>query len=162
MRSTALLALVSINACASSPRLQPAAPVAPADTVAIELRAPATDLSGGWATGSANEPTAGPVRQQPSCAYNPPVWIIQQKGNGLETYDFPESFNQGIARKEPVQRTPAIRGTISGADVVIAGDGIRFVLRYDAESGHLRGTRNGAPFWAARQVIVREACPGIP
>lgn len=138
--------------------------VAPAvsDSVSAPLAAPATDLAGGWVTGSANEPPAGPVRQQPSCAYNPPVWIIQQKGNALETYHFPESFNQGIARKEPVQRTPAVPGTISGADVVIAGDGIRFVLRYDAESGHLRGTRNGAPFWAARQVITREACPGIP
>ena len=132
------------------------------DTVPIELRPPVTDLSGGWATGTANEPPPGPVRPHPSCAYNPPVWIIQQKGNALETWEFPESFNQGIARVDRAQRTLSVRGTISGADVRIADADVRIVLHYDAVSGHLRGYRNGAPFWAARQIIVREACPGIP
>ena len=50
-----------------------------------------------------------------------------------------------------------------GSPVLIVDAESRYVLRYDAESGHLRGTRNGAPFWAARQIIARaEACPGIP
>ena len=102
------------------------------------------------------------MRQHPSCAYNPPVWIIQQTGNQLQAYDFPESYNQGIARVDRAQKTAPIPGTISGADVLVASDDVRMVLRYDQESGHLRGTRNGAPFWAARQVIIRESCPGIP
>ena len=134
------------------------------DSVRVELVAPATDLSGGWATGNANEPPPGPVVQRPSCAHNPAVWIIEQKGNTLKAWAFPESFNQGIKRSEPgPQRVAGSPGTISGVDVLIVDGESRFVLRYDAESGHLRGTRNGLPFWAARQNIVRaEACPGIP
>jgi hypothetical protein len=39
----------------------------------------------------------------------------------------------------------------------------RYVLRYDEESGHLRGTLNGAPFWAVRQQLVRsEGCIPVP
>jgi hypothetical protein len=98
----------------------------------------------------------------PTCAVNPAVWIIQQDGNKLTTWEFPQSYNQGIARKEPVRMMPAIPGVISGADVTIAGENLRLILRYDPESGHLRGTRNGAPFWAARQIVIRESCPGIP
>ena len=159
MRTLLLISLAVASACASPPAQQPA-PLAQ-DTAKIEMRPPVTDLSGGWATGSANEPPAGPVRQDPSCAYNPPVWIIQQKGNALETWAFPESYNQGIVRVDRAQRTPPVRGTISGADVRIAEDDVRIVLHYDEASGHLRGYRNGAPFWAARQII-RVACPGIP
>ena len=158
MRPTPLLGVILI---ACSPPPPQSVPVT-RDTVVVEMQPPVTDLSGGWATGSANEPPAGPVRPHPSCAYNPPVWIIQQKGNALETWAFPESYNQGIARVEPMQKTPAIRGTISGADVRIGDADVRLILRYDETSGHLRGTRNGAPFWAARQIIVRDPCPGIP
>jgi len=139
-------------------------PLGNSDTARVELLAPVTDLSGGWATGSANEPLPGPVVQHPSCATNPAVWIIQQSGNTLKAWAFPESFNQGIMRAEPSPRRVAgSPGTISGVDVLIDDGESRFVLRYDAESGHLRGTRNGVAFWAARQNIVRgEACPGIP
>lgn len=134
------------------------------DTARVELLAPVTDLSGGWATGSANEPPPGPVVRHPSCAQNPAVWIIQQSRNTLETWAFPASFNQGIKRAGPgPQRVAGSPGTISGVDVLIVDSESRFVLRYDAKSGHLRGTRNGVAFWAARQNIVRsEACPGIP
>ena len=134
------------------------------DTAGVVLLAPVTDLSGGWATGSANEPPPGPVVLHPSCANNPAVWMIQQSGNTLKAWAFPESFNQGIVRAGPgPQRVAGSPGTISGGDVVIVDGEFRFVLRYDAESGHLRGTRNGMAFWAARQNIVRtEACPGIP
>jgi hypothetical protein len=92
------------------------------------------------------------------------VWLIQQSGNTLKAWAFPESFNQGIVRAGPgPERVAGAPGTISGGDVVIADGEVRFVLRYEAESGHLRGTRNGVAFWAARQTIVRtEACPGIP
>jgi hypothetical protein len=161
IRSLSLLLLsVMAAACAPPAARQPVVPeTAPEQT---PPKPPAVDLSGGWATGDANEPPNGPVRQQPSCAYNPAVWIIQQTGNALRAWAFPESYNQGIARREPLARISPDSGTISGNDVRIAGDGSHIVARYDSVSGHLRGTRNDRPFWAARQIIIREACPGIP
>lgn len=137
---------------------------APHDSVKVELWPPAADLSGAWATGSGGEPPAGPVMTYPSCAYNPAVWIIQQTGNTLKAWLIPESFNQGIARAEPgPEKVVGAPGTISGTVVRIVDGEVRLLLRYDRESGHLVGTRDGAPFWAARQKIVRtEACPGIP
>ena len=144
----------------------PAASVPPgiSDSASVQLLAPATDLSGGWATGIADEPPPGPVVHHRSCAHNPAVWIIQQSGNTLKAWAFPESFDQGIKRADPgPQRVVGSPGTISGVDVLIVDGESRFVLRYDAASGHLRGTRDGVAFWAARQSIVRaEACPGIP
>jgi hypothetical protein len=48
-------------------------------------------------------------------------------------------------------------------DLAMSITGGRYVLRYDSTSGHLRGTLNGAPFWAVRQEIVRpEGCVPIP
>lgn len=150
--------------CATAGTPAAAPPPVEPDTASVALLAPATDLTGGWATGSANEPPPGPVVQHPSCAYNPAVWIIQQSGNALTAWAFPASFNQGIKRADSaLERVAGARGTISGADVRIADAESRFVLRYDAASGHLRGTRDGVAFWAARQVIARtESCPGIP
>ncbi len=161
--ATALL--VGALACTSA-RRTPAAPAAtpPLSEPKVDLLAPAVDLSGGWTTGSGSEPPPGPVVHRPPCTYHPAVWIIEQSGNTLKAWVMPESFNQGIARAGPgPEKVAGSPGTISGADVVIDDGQDRFVLRYDRDSGHLRGTRNGAPFWAARQMIVRtEACPGIP
>ena len=68
----------------------PAASARPgnSDTARVELLAPVTDLSGGWVTGSANEPPPGPVVLHPWCAYNPAVWMIQQTGNTLKVCAF--------------------------------------------------------------------------
>ena len=75
------------------------------------------------------------------------MWIIQQSGNTLKAWAMPESFNQGIARVGPgPAKVAGSPGTISGADVVIDDGRDRYVLRYDRDSGHLRGTLNGAPF----------------
>ena len=150
--------------CATTGPTTASSPPATSDGASVALVAPVADLSGSWATGSANEPPPGPVVLHPSCAYNPAVWIIQQAGNTLTAWAIPESFNQGIKRAEPgPERVAGSPGTISGADVRIADGESRFVLRYDVESGHLRGTRNGAAFWAARQRVARtEACPGFP
>src|SRR5687768_3341233 len=160
-RVLGLATMTLLVACA--PRHQPGAAPTTGDTAVAELLTPATDLSGHWVTGSDNEPPPGPVVQQPSCAYNPPVWIVQQAGNALKAWAIPESFNQGIKLPGPgPERIQAVPGTISGNTVVLAGPDVRFILDYDAGSGHLRGTRNGAPFWAARQSLVRTECPGIP
>ncbi|HET9454831.1 MAG TPA: hypothetical protein VFO66_11160 [Gemmatimonadaceae bacterium] len=153
--------LTAAGACA--PSRPPAVVAAPVDTVAAQLLPPAVDLSGSWATGSANEPPPGPVMQHPACAYNPPVWIIEQNGNALKSWAFPESFNQGIKSPGPgPERIAAVPGTISGNTVLITDGVVRLSLTYDAVSGHLRGTRNGAPFWAARQSVSPAECPGIP
>ena len=164
IRMAIVLGIAAQASCVATGSPAASVPLSNSDTARVELLAPATDLSGGWATGSANEPPPGPVVQHPSCAYNPAVWIIQQSGNALKAWAFPESFNQGIKRAEPgPERIAGSPGTISGVDVLIRDAEFRFVLRYDAESGHLRGTRNGMTFWAARQNIVRAgACPGIP
>jgi hypothetical protein len=166
LRPRVVLALIlAAQLSCVSPGAQPGSdPADHPDSAKVALLAPATDLSGGWATGSDNEPPPGPVIRYPSCAYNPAVWLIEQSGNMLKTWEFPESFNQGIVRADarPARVAPT-PGTISGSDVLIADADSKFVLRHDPESGHLRGTRNGAPFWAARQKIIRtEACPGIP
>jgi hypothetical protein len=164
VRIVVALGMCAQVSCASTGPRAAIPPLRDADTASVELLAPATDLSGGWATGSANEPPPGPVVQRPPCAHNPAVWIIEQSGNALKAWMFPESFNQGIKRAGPgPERVAGSTGTISGVNVRIDDGESRFVLRFDAESGHLRGTRNGVPFWAARQHIVRaEACPGIP
>jgi hypothetical protein len=155
---------IGVQLSCMSPQPPAASVLRNPDTARVELMPPVTDLSGDWATGSAYEPPSGPVVLHPSCANNPAVWIIQQEGNTLKAWALPASFNQGIKREGPgPERIAASPGTMSGADVLIAEEGVRYVLRYDAESGHLRGTRNGVPFWAARQVIARgEICLGIP
>lgn len=163
-RTAIALGIAAQLSCATTvPSATSASPDA-LDSASVALLAPATDLTGGWATGSANEPPPGPVVLHPSCAYNPAVWLIEQSGNRLTAYAFPESFNQGIKSAGPgPERIAGAQGTISGVDVRIADGETRFVLRYDAGSGHLRGTRDGVPFWAARQHVARtEACPGFP
>jgi hypothetical protein len=164
IRVAIALGIVAQVSCVTTGRPTAPVPLSNPDTARVELLAPVTDLSGAWATGSVNEPPPGPIVQYPSCVNNPAVWIIQQSGNTLKAWAFPESFNQGIKRAEPgPQRVASSPGTISGVDVLIVDGESRFVLRYDAESGHLRGMRNGAAFWAVRQSIVRlETCPGIP
>ena len=161
---TATVLVAGSLACASANARTAPAPAPPLHDMKVDLLPPAIDLSGGWTTGTGNEPPPGPVVQHPSCAYNPAVWIIQQSGNTLKAWVMPESFNQGIVRAGPgLAKVEPSPGTISGADVVIDDGQHRFVLRYDHESGHLRGTRDGASFWAARQKIVRtETCLGIP
>jgi hypothetical protein len=164
IRVAAALGMGAVLSCATPGTPGTSLPPGNADTAKVQLLTPVTDLSGSWATGTTNEPPRGPVVLHPSCANNPAVWLIQQSGNTLKAWTFPESFNQGIVRAGPgPERVAGSPGTISGADVIIVDGDSRFVLRYDAESGHLRGTRNGVAFWAARQTIVRtEACPGIP
>jgi len=158
-----LAACAGIACTRGSPavRPQPAVTRVPAP---LALLPPATDLTGTWATGTGAPPATARITLFPGCTYNPAVWIIEQKGNELQAWAFPESYNQGIAVKGPgPARTAASPGWISGNEVSIDDGQDLYVLRYDAESQHLRGTRNGNSFWAARQAVVRtEACPGVP
>ncbi|NUQ19582.1 MAG: hypothetical protein HOQ09_01340 [Gemmatimonadaceae bacterium] len=115
------------------------------------------DLTGSWTTGSVGEPAAPRIVASPQCNYSPSEWIIEQSGDSVHTWIFPDSHDQGIATP-PAPRIAA-DGWVSGVDVVIGPPSARYVLRYDSTTGHLRGTLNGAPFWAVRFEIVRpEGC----
>lgn len=104
-------------------------------------------------TGRENEPDAREVVLRPQCNYSPRAWIIDQTGDTLRAREIPERYAQGVPTP-PVQMEAAV-GRISGVDARLEMSGLRYVLRYDSTSGHLRGTLNGAPFWAARQKIIQ-------
>jgi hypothetical protein len=121
------------------------------------------DLTGRWATGSMSEPSVAKIVLQPPCRITPAAWILQQRGDTIQAWSFPESYAQGIARGPSGPATDPARGRISGLNVVIRDAESRYVLRYDTATAHLRGTKNGAPFWAVRQEIVRvQECPPVP
>jgi hypothetical protein len=123
---------------------------------------PGVDLSGSWAVGSGAEPTVPKFTVHPECNYSPAAWILQQTGDSLMAWTFPGRRSQGIARKD----TPSLQGasgTVSGLDVTLVDGMSRYALRYDTASGHLRGTRDGSPFWAIRQEVVRpQRCIPVP
>jgi hypothetical protein len=121
------------------------------------------DLTSRWATGSTNEPAVAKIVLQPPCRITPAAWILQQRGDTIEAWSFPESFAQGISRGPVGPATEPARGRVSGLNVILRDAQSRYVLRYDTWSGHLRGTKSGAPFWAVRQEIVRVSdCPPVP
>jgi hypothetical protein len=113
----------------------------------------AVDLAGAWATGSAAEPEARRVELTLQCNYTPPLWILEQVGDTVSAFSLPESRAQGVRSPELPARVVAT-GQLSGTDVTLVSSRMRYVLHYDSTSGHLRGTLNGAPFWAVRQDIV--------
>jgi hypothetical protein len=88
--------------------------------------------------------------------------VIQQNGDSVRAWVIPESHAQGVPAPHLVSMVAA-EGRVSGVALTMGIAGGRYVLRYDTTSGHLRGTLNGAPFWAVRQEIVRpEGCVPIP
>ena len=132
-------------------------------TKATERLPHEVDHTGRWSTGTTDEPTAAKIVLQPPCRITPGAWILQQSGDTIQAWSIPESYAQGISRGPAGPATEPSRGRISGLNVIISDAQSRYELRYDASSGHLRGTKNGAPFWAVRQEIVRvEDCPPVP
>jgi hypothetical protein len=126
--------------------------VAPMDDT---LPAPANDgdLSGAWATGSDAEPTASRIVVHGACNYSAGHWALDQQGDRVRAYLVPESRAKGIAT--PPRPMPiAAEGRLRKGQLVMTDGRNRYQLRYDAGSGHLRGTLNGAPFWAVRLAIV--------
>jgi len=137
------------------------------------MRAPGADslrqeyadvnLTGVWATGSVGEPSARRILIRPGCNYTPPLWSLEQRGDTVRLWLFPERRVQGIRRTESVSAAAAAEGMVSGVDLTMGAAGTRYLLRYDSTSGHLRGSKNGAPFWAVREDIVRpEQCLPVP
>jgi len=152
---TRLALLLVLASCRTATPVVSAA--VPADTAQPSaLLPPATDLNGGWFTGTGEEPQVPVIVLHPVCAVVPAVWLVEQKGNAVRAWAFPEQFNQGVMRRnDNVARIEPATGTISGTDVRLDDGTWRYALVYDSASEHLRGTRNGARFWAVRQKIVR-------
>jgi hypothetical protein len=127
------------------------------DTESIPGARPAhLDLGGSWATGSANEPTTRQITVNTPCNHTPAAWITEQAGDTVRAWTFPPSEGRGVASGPAVLPVPAV-GRLSGLNLTMTGPSVRYVLRYDSTSGHLRGTLNGAAFWAVRQQIARPA-----
>jgi hypothetical protein len=126
--------------------------------VSVPLEPAGVDLTGTWATGSEGEPAVRMLEVRPQCNYSPATWILEQSGDTVRAWAMPARQSQGIAVKTAISAAPA-NGRVSGHVLTMGTTGARYVLQYDSTSGHLRGTLNGAPFWAVRQHIVRpEGC----
>jgi hypothetical protein len=156
------LFLVAISACRSGRapdvRLQD---VVAADDAVWGGKLP--QLRGNWIGGSGTEPTGRVLTSEAQCLRHPAAWALEARGDSVLSYHFPESFDQGIARREPVARIAPAIGRIRSDTVFLVDQGDRYALRYDSTSGHLRGTRNGQPFWAVEtQELHRERCPPPP
>lgn len=165
MRRKLLPLLMVAGACSATPASRAAerADVAAPIVDSLPTRPAEVDLNGTWATGSANEPTARRLQLQPPCNFGPAIWALDQRGDTLRLWVIPESHAQGIATRGPAASSVPLMGRISGVDVVLGAAATRYRLRYDSTSGHLRGTLNGAPFWAVRQDIVRpQGCIPVP
>ena len=147
-----LLALVACPAATRSRTMDDANDRLPiADSVSRAHAA--VDLAGAWATGGDGEPDARRVELRVQCNYSPPLWILDQTGDTVSAFSLPESRAQGV-RSPDLPARVAATGRLSGTDVTLVSSGMRYVLHYDSTSGHLRGTLNGAPFWAVRQDVV--------
>jgi hypothetical protein len=139
-------------------RVEPQPPIADS----TPPRHAAVDLSGPWASGSEGEPDVPRIVVQLQCNYTPPLWVIDQRGDTVRAWAIPESRAQGVRARDPVTSAPA-EGRLSGVDLTMTFGHTRYRLRYDSTSGHLRGTLNGAPFWAVRQQLVRpQHCIPVP
>lgn len=163
-RLTTLLALCAAAACSVRARshvTESAKPPAPA-VGPIRTGHADVNLTGTWATGSEGEPAAKQIVLHPECNSTPAHWIIQQDGDTVRAWTIPASYAQGIATTQSVSNTPT-EGWVAGVDPVIGTSDPRYLLHYDSTSGHLRGTLNGAPFWAVRlEIVRREGCLSVP
>lgn len=123
------------------------------------------DLSGAWMLGAGRPEPADPVlTEYRNCANHPARWVLDQRGEAVEAWSFPETFDQGIVRRDPPARiSPDAVGRVQGYDLVLEGAESRYRLRYDPESGHLRGTRDGIAVWGVRrQFVTPGPCPPVP
>ena len=111
------------------------------------------DLSGQWTFGTSGEPPAGPVFGE--C---PP-------GSGLRlTQDGERVSGEELVCGGPCFVPTALTGTYRAGALALtgtvpppaeeAGREVAYALRFDAATGHLVGTRDGKPYWAAPFVRV--------
>lgn len=151
-RLTLLGLLVVVLGCTEEPGGAPL-------PVASPLRAPvsARDLSGNWVFGERREPPAGAVS---TCDPTQSL-TLTQSGEATLSGDVTscggkcvklESF-EGTNQDGLVQATGQYKGNLSESPEPVA-----YLLRYDATTQHLTGTRNGRPFWAAPWVTPSPGC----
>jgi hypothetical protein len=155
-----ILLVYSLAACSAWSPSRASGRLEQRPRVADSVSAPhaIVDLTGSWATGSGGEPTARSIVAHPPCNYSPDFLLIEQHADSVRAWVVPESHAQGVRSPDPAPRIAAT-GRLVGVDVTLESAGAQYVLRYDSTSGHLRGTLNGAPFWAAREEIIRpEGC----
>jgi hypothetical protein len=136
-----------------------------ADSVSGDTLPPgpaAGDLTGAWTTGSTNEPAVREIELRPSCTHSPGYWVVQQSGDTVRAWMNPEQYAQGV-RSQTLRRPTMAEGRLRGTELVMTDGTSRYRLRYDPASDHLRGTLNGAPFWAVRLRITRpQDCLAVP
>lgn len=159
------LALCAAAACSASLRSRPTERAdPPAPTIdPVRTGHASVNLTGSWATGSVDEPAAKQLTLHPQCNSSPAHWIIQQDGDSVRAWTMPASYAQGVATGEVSSSTTGAKGLVSGVDVTIGTSDARYLLRYDPASEHLRGTFNGAPFWAVRlEIVSPEGCMPVP
>ena len=147
----AVCAAVACSAARVSRAPTPTPSSAPVVDTARRVHA-AVNLTGSWRTGSGPEPAAALIIEQPQCNYSPAMWLLEQSGDTVRAFSIASSYAKGVAEPEAISRV-AIEGSLSGLDLTL-GSSPRYVLHYDSASGHLRGTLDGAPFWAVRLHIV--------
>lgn len=165
-----ILALLTCAAACAAPvrsnpvervvRVQLSRPVV--DSVPRPRAKPRLDLTGTWTTGSVDEPTERSAVLQLQCNYTPGFWLLEQRGDTVRAWENSPSQAQGIATPEVPNRPAPPEGRIVGNDVTLKAGATRYVLHYDAASGHLRGTLDGAPFWAMRLELISRAEGCIP
>ena len=163
-RLVAILSIWAVVACSATTRSRATESAPPPAPLAGPIRTghADVDLTGAWTTGSAGEPEAKQIELHPDCNYSPGFWSIQQDGDSVSAWTVPPSRAQGIATRVTASRVGA-EGWISGVDLTLETSDDHYLLHYDSTSGHLRGTLNGAPFWAVRLEIVQpEACIAVP
>ena len=132
----------------------------PNDTLPTEFAG--EGLSGAWVSGSSDEPAERRIVFHPPCNYTRGFWNLVQEGNTVRAWTIPESRAQGIAKPRGPSPT-IIEGRLKRGLLVMGDRTTRYRLRYDSASGHLRGTLNGAPFWAVRLAFVLpKGCRAIP
>lgn len=137
---------------ASIPDTVPSGPVGLDDST--DFAGPtASNLSGAWATGSADEPSVRHFVVRPRCNFTPGYWALEQQGDTVRAYTMPPSWAKGI----PTPVRPAIEeveGRMRRGLLSLGKAPTGYRLRFDSVSGHLRGTYKGAPFWAVPMHFV--------
>jgi hypothetical protein len=158
-----LVLLLGAAAVACGPAAtRPVTPVSASPIATPSVAVSASDLSGSWVFGSTDEPPAGPVL---GC-YPFKLWNLQQTGTAV-TGDVQACIGPCAAYTEGTRGTNAQgRLTLTGTEKPSPDASpapVTYDLTFQPGSGHLTGTRNGAPFWAAPFVQKpREGCGPAP
>lgn len=158
----ALLIAGAILACGPAPAPTPVSSVSAEPAATPGTPVSAQNLTGTWLFGTQNEPSPGPVL---GC-YAFKLWKLEQTGSAV-TGDVLACIGPCSAYTEGTQ------GVNTGGHLTLTGNErpspsaspapVTYDLTFDARTGHLTGTRNGAPFWAAPFVQrPRSECGPAP